>query len=80
MVAVTLLVPLWSVQMDWSMSTLSPNEYGKAGPLEMADATADLRKSMSAQLCPRNQRSGLEIQVLPGLAATLVASLPDAYR
>lgn len=42
----TLFVPLCSAQIDWSMSTLSPNEYPKEGPLEMADATADLRKSM----------------------------------
>lgn len=42
----TLLVPLYRVQIDSSISTLSPNEYGKGGPLAMADATADLRKSI----------------------------------
>lgn len=34
--------------MDSSMSTRSPNVYPNAGPLEMADATADLRKSMAS--------------------------------
>jgi hypothetical protein len=40
-------VPLYKVQMDSSISTRSPKLYPKAGPLEMADATADLRKSMT---------------------------------
>lgn len=44
----TRLVPLCRVHMDWSTSTMSPNEYGKAGPLAIADATADFRKSMVA--------------------------------
>lgn len=46
----TLLVPLCSVQIDSSMSTLSPNEYGKGGPFAMAEATADFKKSMPSQV------------------------------
>lgn len=45
----TLLVPLCKVQIDWSTSTMSPKEYPKAGPLVMAEATADLRKSIIDQ-------------------------------
>lgn len=45
----TRLVPLCRVHMDWSTSTTSPNEYGNAGPLAIADATADFRKSMAAK-------------------------------
>lgn len=44
----TRFVPLCRVHMDWSTSTMSPNEYGNAGPLAIADATADFRKSMAA--------------------------------
>ena len=33
--------------MDWSRGTLSPNLYGNAGSFDIADATADFRKSMS---------------------------------
>jgi hypothetical protein len=44
----TRFVPLYKVQMDSSMSTRSPKVYPNAGPLEMADATADLRKSMAS--------------------------------
>lgn len=40
----TLLVPLYNVQIDSSISTLSPKLYGNGGPCAMADATADLRK------------------------------------
>jgi hypothetical protein len=43
----TRFVPLNRVQMELSTSTLSPNEYGNGGPLEIAEATADFRKSMS---------------------------------
>lgn len=43
----TFLVPLCRVQMDSSMSTRSPKEYGKGGPEAMAEATADFRKSMA---------------------------------
>lgn len=43
----TFFVPLCRVQMDSSMSTRSPKEYGKGGPEAMAEATADLRKSMA---------------------------------
>ena len=42
-------MPLYSVQMDWSRSSLSPKVYGNGGPFEIADATADLRKSMGAR-------------------------------
>lgn len=31
------------------MSTLSPNEYGNGGPPAIADATADLRKSIEEE-------------------------------
>lgn len=44
----TRLVPLYSVQIDSSTSTLSPNVYGNGGPWDMAEATADFRKSMSS--------------------------------
>jgi hypothetical protein len=44
----TRFVPLYKVQMDSSMSTRSPKVYPNAGPLEMADAMADLRKSMAS--------------------------------
>jgi len=42
----TRFVPLCNAHIELSTSTRSPNEYGKGGPLEMADATADLRKSI----------------------------------
>lgn len=64
-VELTLLVPLYSVQIDSSISTLSPKLYGKGGPCAMAEATADLRKfipmSQSLELL-----SGLE-QLTPYL-------------
>jgi hypothetical protein len=41
----TRLVPLWSVHIDWSMSTRSPKVYGNAGPFDI-EATADFKKSM----------------------------------
>jgi hypothetical protein len=41
----TLLVPLCSVHIDWSMSTRSPKAYGNAGPFDI-EATADFKKSM----------------------------------
>lgn len=44
------------------MVFLSPNLYGKGGSLEIADATADLRKSMIVK--PQKQRvkeSALEL-------------------
>lgn len=47
------------------MSTLSPKVYGKGGPLAIADATADLRKSIRGVV--RSQYilviSGLEREV-----------------
>ena len=46
----TLFVPLYSAHIELSTSTRSPNVYGNGGPLEMADATADLRKSMVTSL------------------------------
>lgn len=42
----TRFVPLWSVQIESPISTLSPREKGKEEPFAMADATADLRKSI----------------------------------
>jgi len=42
----TRFVPLCNAHIELSTSTRSPNEYGKGGPLEIADATADLRKSI----------------------------------
>lgn len=42
----TRFVPLYKVQIESSISTRSPKVYPNAGPLDMADATADLRKSM----------------------------------
>jgi len=39
-------VPLCKAQIDWSTVNLSPNLYGKGGSLDIAEATADLRKSM----------------------------------
>jgi hypothetical protein len=33
--------------MEGSRSTLSPKLYGNGGPLAIAEATADLRKSMA---------------------------------
>jgi hypothetical protein len=43
----TFLVPLYSVQMDSSISTTSPKEYGNGGPEAMAEATADRKKSIA---------------------------------
>jgi len=42
----TRFVPLWSVQIESPISTLSPREKGREEPFAMADATADLRKSI----------------------------------
>lgn len=42
----TRFVPLCSVQMESPISTRSPSEKGNELPFAMADATADLRKSM----------------------------------
>ena len=46
MVMPTLLVPSCSDHIDCSRSSLSPKEYGNGGPLDIAEATADLRKSI----------------------------------
>ena len=43
---VTFLVPLLSVHIDWSTSTLSPITTGKLELLEIAEATANFRKSI----------------------------------
>jgi hypothetical protein len=43
----TRFVPLCSAQTESPMSTLSPREKGCPVPLAMADATADLRKSIA---------------------------------
>ena len=42
----TRFVPLYKLQIDWSVDTLSPHLYGNGGSFEIADATADLRKSI----------------------------------
>lgn len=44
--------------MDSSISTRSPNVYGNGGPEAIAEATADLRKSMAAQREHRIQGVG----------------------
>lgn len=46
----TRFVPLWSVQIESPMSTLSPSENGNELPFAMADATADLRKSILCRM------------------------------
>lgn len=46
----TRFVALWRDQMDSDTSTRSPSEYGNELPLAIADATADLRKSMAKDL------------------------------
>ena len=43
----TRFVALWRVQIESDTSTRSPSEYGKELPFAIADATADLRKSMA---------------------------------
>lgn len=53
----TLRVPLYNVQIDWSISTRSPKVYGNAGPFAI-EATADLRKSMAVQVRNERDRSG----------------------
>ena len=45
-IELTRLVALCSVHMEGSRSTRSPRAYGKELPFEMAEATADLRKSI----------------------------------
>jgi hypothetical protein len=42
----TRFVALCSVQIDSSLSSRSPRLYGKELPLAIAEATADLRKSI----------------------------------
>ena len=39
-------MPLCKAHIDRLVVNLSPNLYGKGGSLEIAEATADLRKSM----------------------------------
>ena len=43
----TRFVALWRAQIESPISTLSPSEYGNELPLAIADATADLRKSIA---------------------------------
>jgi hypothetical protein len=45
-VLITLFVPLLSVHIDWSTSTLSPMLAGKLELLEIAEATANFKKSI----------------------------------
>lgn len=37
--------------MEWSTSTRSPKLYGKGGPPEIAEATADFKKSIDYSRC-----------------------------
>lgn len=59
----TRFVPLLSVHTDSSMSTLSPNEYGNGGPVAIADATADLRKSIETGAGEKNREMGCKSAV-----------------
>ena len=52
MVMPTLFVPLCIDHIDCSRSILSPKEYGNGGPLDIAEATADLRKSIELAVLP----------------------------
>ena len=45
----TFLVPLCKAQIDSLLSTLSPMVYGMPLDFAIADATADLRKSMKGK-------------------------------
>lgn len=45
----TRFVPLYRVQIEFSTCSCSPKVYGNGGAFEMADATADLRNSMSRE-------------------------------
>ena len=45
------------------MSTLSPNEYGNGGPVAIADATADLRKSIEMGTDKKNREMGSKTAV-----------------
>lgn len=51
----TLFVPLLSVHIECSISTLSPMLAGKLELLEIAVATASLRKSMKVENFPLEQ-------------------------
>jgi hypothetical protein len=72
----TRLVPLWSVHIDWSMSTRSPKVYGNAGPFDI-EATADFKKSMlgdgfNAMSTSRsNDQGGLPQEARSGRGALL---------
>ena len=46
-VLLTRFVPLFNTHILVSISTRSPKVYGNGGPFEIADATADLKNSMS---------------------------------
>lgn len=54
----TRFMPLLSVHIDCSTSTLSPMEAGKLELFEIADATANLRKSI--RLCSNVRITCLE--------------------
>ena len=47
-------------------ATLSPNEYGNGGPVAMADATADLRKSIETIANEQNLEVGFSKAVRRG--------------
>jgi hypothetical protein len=59
--------------MDSSISTRSPKLYPKAGPFEMADATADLRKSMASTTALDHEEMRGELAGISPSAARLPA-------
>jgi hypothetical protein len=74
----TRFVPLCNVQIEASMSTRSPKLYPNAGPFEIAEATADLRKSMVALGEPQHTRDKAGCQSKGhGSAHWPPAPLPD---
>jgi hypothetical protein len=64
----TRFVPLLSVHIDWSRSTLSPMVAGKFELFEIADCTANFRKSMkfcSPDLLKLHKLVGVAIMLQP---------------
>ena len=52
-------MPLCKAQIDWSTVNRSPNLYGNGGSLEIAEATADFRKSIAKQMLLVQRPEGL---------------------
>lgn len=72
-------MPLYKVQIDWSRSSLSPKVYGNGGPFEIADATADLRKSMAQEEMIIESKEGfveMACELHVGVCAVGFSSLP----